>query len=197
MVESGEADGSLAFAKTDRRAKLVRYSRTPIGTVSMLFYHRRDVPFEWVQMEDLRQHRIGVMQGYSAAEEMEQLNKEGMGLKIEYATNEVLNFRKILDRRIDLFPAVSIVADWILREQFTPEERAQITTCADPWKVRELYVIFPLNSERGEMLDKAFTQGVEKLRTTGRYEVHMRALQEGTPPPDQGVPNLKPGTTCD
>jgi polar amino acid transport system substrate-binding protein len=158
--------------------------------VSVVFYHRKDMAFSWEKFEDIRGLRVGVMQGYSAADILERLNQEGMGLSLDYATTEESNFRKLLLGRIDLFPAADGVAEWILFTRFTPEERRLITSNPKPLhpdvRARTQYLIYPKNSARSEQLDAAFDRGMKKLRESGRYDAIMRTITGGPAALDEG-----------
>jgi polar amino acid transport system substrate-binding protein len=179
LVGNGERDGTLAFSKTANREQMVRFSETPLGTLTVRFYYRKDRPFDWAKVEDLKGYRIGLMQGYATADEMEALNQEGLGLTLDYATTEVLNFKKLLAGRIDIFPAVETVASKILHEGFSLDQVSAIATHPLPWKAKQLFVVFPKNSERGEQLAQAFERGMKKLKDNGRYDEMLRDFQNG------------------
>ncbi len=118
-MEAGERDGTLAFSKTAERLNTFRFSQTALGNLTVVFYHRKDVPFEWTELKDLEGYRIGGMQGYAATDELENLNAEGVHLTLGYATTEQLNFKKLLAKRIDVFPGAFEVATRVLRENFS------------------------------------------------------------------------------
>ena len=179
QVATGERDGALAFSKTAAREQVLRFSDTPLGTLTVRFYYRKDRAFDWAKAEDLKGYRIGLMQGYATADEMEELNEEGLGLTLDYATTEVLNFKKLLAGHIDLFPAVDVVASKVLHDRFSPEDVSAIATHPRPWKEKPLYVVFSKNTQSGERLAQAFERGMQKLKESGRYDEMLRDFQNG------------------
>lgn len=174
LIENGQWEGSLAFSKTPERLQTLQFSETPLGEASVVFFHRKDVNFDWKTVDDLQGYKIGVMQGYATAEEMETLKKEGKKLNLDYATTEQLKFKQLLNRRIDIFPAVEPVGQYILRENFTPAEIAQITHHSLPWKTKQLHVVFSKKNPRTQQLYEAYERGIKKLKASGRFDEIMR-----------------------
>ena len=179
LVENGEWDGTLAFSKTPERLQKLQFSETPIGDVSVVLFYRKDYKFDWKTVEDLQGHKIGVMQGYATAEEMEQFKKVGGKVTVEYATTEVQNFKKLLANRIDIFPVVEEVATKVLHDNFTQEEINKLTTHPIPFKKKQLYVVFSKKIKQPEILYQAFERGMKKLKQSGRYNQIMEDYANG------------------
>lgn len=157
----------------------LQYSDTPLGDASVVFFHRKNDVFDWTMVDDLKGHRIGVMQGYSSAEIFEQLKQEGAPLTLEYASTEFQNLKKLMTDRIDIFPAVKTVTMKILHDKFTTEDIALLTTHPVPWAKQELHVIFSKNIHRTEHLHQAFERGLKTLKESGRYEQMMQDYFSG------------------
>lgn len=179
LVQDGEQDGTLGFSKTPKRLETVRYSDTPLGNASIVFFYRKNYAFDWITIDDLKGQRIGVMQGYSSAEVFEHLKQEGMPLTLEYATTEAQNLHKLLSGRIDIFPATEVVTMKILHDNFTPQDIALITKHPQPWKEQALYVIFSKNIHRTDHLHQAFERGMKALKESGRYDQMMQDYVAG------------------
>ena len=179
LVANGEWDGTLAFSKTPERLQTLQFSETPIGDVSVVLFYRKNYKFDWKTVDDLQGHRIGVMQGYATAEELEQFKKLGGNVTVEYATTEVQNFKKLLADRIDIFPVVEEVAIKVLHNNFTQEEIDKLTTHPVPFKKKQLYVVFSKKNKQPEVLYQAFERGMKKLKQSGRYNQMIKEHVNG------------------
>lgn len=179
LAENATWDGSIGFAKTPQRLTKLHYSNTSLGKISIVFFHRADYPFDWADIDNLSGIKIGVMQGYSTAEELELVTNEGKGLSLNYSTTEILLFRQLLARRIDVFPAARIPSTYILENAFAKEDVGKITTHPRIWKEQELFMIYPLSAHKTEKYSQLFDSGMKKLKESGRYQELMNDFRNG------------------
>lgn len=168
-VELGTYEGSPGWAKTSERERLVLFSE-PLGELCTVFFHRVDTDFDWHTEADLVGYRIGAVLGFEATERLEALRAQGLALNLDVAEDELTNFKKLLLGRIDIFPAVKDTGLYLLRMNFTPAERTALTYHSQPWGCLENYLIISPESPRADELLQAFARGMQRLRTSGRYD---------------------------
>ena len=124
FLEKGERDGIMILIKTPERAQYLEYT-VPVMSVRGLIWSaadRHDGPVEFGRLEDLRQHRAGVTRGYSYGHEFDQILKS---MKVDVSNADILNFRKLISHRVDIFPANEIVARGLIK--IYPELQGKVT----------------------------------------------------------------------
>lgn len=110
-LETGHADAVMILIKTTERQKYLQYTR-PIMTVRGLIWTvGKPVPF--YSLEDLRNYKIGVTQGYSYGEDFDSLLKT---MQVETANTDYHNYLKLKEHRIDIFPGNEIVAKGLFKK---------------------------------------------------------------------------------
>ncbi len=179
-AKAGAIDGVIGFSKTSERELSFIYPESSLGDGRVVFYHNKDLKFAWKDVKELEKFSIGGMRGYATYEEMIALNKEGSKLNLLEATDEQQVFKLVLARRVDLFPAVEEVGNYILLKHFTQGERDRITYHQKPWKVKPIYVIFPKAKQaQSHRLLKLFEAGLKKLKDSGKYQVLQKEFNDG------------------
>ena len=168
-----EVDFSAVWYHTEARARLFAFTDPVIDVATVFFYHK-DAPFDWHSLETIDVRKtIGVTRGYSYSEQFD-VAKEAGWFRHEVADRDVLNFRKLLRRRIDAFVIGELVGHDILKQSFSPSHRAALAV--HPRKISEapMFLITSKDNPRALPLLKRFNEGLRILRDSGGHEAIMR-----------------------
>ena len=172
-MEHGEVDFSAVWYHTEERAKKFRFTDPVIDVATVFFYHK-DSPFDWDYIDTIAPDKvIGVTRGYSYTAEFDAAKRAGK-FRHEVADRDILNFRKLLRRRIDAFVIGELVGHDILKQSFSPSEIAALAV--HPKKISEasMYVLISRNHPRAPTLLARFNEGLRLLKDRGEYESIMR-----------------------
>jgi hypothetical protein len=100
-------------------------------------------------------------------------------LKIEEASSDKTNFKKLLKERIDIFPSGIVVGYGILNQSFDNLMVNKLTYHPKILRSSTTHVLFPKNAPKSQKLVKAFNEGLLKLRIEGLYDKYEDDLMSG------------------
>lgn len=168
-AKSGQVDGTVAWTKTPHRLKTMLFSE-PVFNHTYVFFYRADEHFDWQELSDLRDIRIGGSEGYSYGNEFDQVVQRGE-LQVDYVSSDILNLKKLHAKRIDLFPSDIQVGYYLIHQLFSPLEAKQFTHHQRAIERIETHVLFSkVDLTRGKQLQAAFNKGLQQLRSNGTYQ---------------------------
>ncbi len=174
LSENGTWDGTLEWADTPAHRATHYLSADYVSKQEWIFFYRQDQPFEWQSMDDLAGKVIGVTTEYVYSDAFAELKQKGLATFSEAPSDEA-NLKKLLAKRIGIFPMERRVGQALLAANFTPKERAQITVHPKPISAFFTYLLLskavPQNRQRLE----AFNRGFSRLKASGRYAEIMAA----------------------
>lgn len=163
---------------SEERMKDFYYS-DPIQTDATVFFHLKGKPIpDWQTLDDFKGLRIGATAGFTYTKEFWDAAKSKR-LDIEEASNEELNFKKLLKGRIDLFPSDPLVGRKVLQENFGTKQIERVTYHDKPLVAPTGHLLFSRKLANGEALVIAFNRGLAKLRESGRYILFQTDLIAG------------------
>lgn len=174
--EEAKEGGVAATSGWIRNGKreLYFYFSDVLFVTKKVFFHRRDFPFDWETLEDLRGLRIGAVLGYSYGVAFDgALEKEVVA--VQRVAEERTNFEKLLRRRIHLYPQ-ELEVGLAHVETFKPEERALLTYHSKPLLETQYYLLFSRRNAGNEELVKAFNRGLGRLRKSGKLQKYLGTL---------------------
>lgn len=178
LVKHGEVDAGSYWYKNQNQAPFSTFS-DPVSIEKVMLFHLKGKPIgKWNELTDLRNYRIGIMNGITYTDELKSLYQMG-ALKVFPSNTNEENIEKLIRGRIDIFPSALEMTKETLMRYFTPAERAVITYNAKPLMVAKGHVTFPKKSPRSEELRKALNAGLKKLRADGTYRRLEKKLQNG------------------
>ena len=163
LVEKGLWDGLAVEPQNP-----AHFSSDIIVEDKLVFFHLKDVQFDWHQLMDLKGYKIGGVVGNTYGEAITKLEKKG-SLFIDRVPNEELNFRKLLKRRIDVTPMGLVFGCSLLDTLFSPQDVKKITYHSK--KVRTSYYRLSLSKkvQNNEKMLERFNRGLRKLKASGKY----------------------------
>lgn len=148
------------------------YSSDVIIEDKLVFFHLKNIQFNWNTLTDLKSYKIGGVLGNTYGEQITEMERIG-ALVIDRVSAEKLNFRKLLMRRIDVTPIGKVFGYSILNKHFSPQEIETITY--HPKQLRMSYYRLSLSKKiaENEQRLKAFNRGLRKLKESGKYAHYL------------------------
>ncbi|MCP3922324.1 MAG: amino acid ABC transporter substrate-binding protein [Desulfobacterales bacterium] len=166
LAKTGKWDGSVVWTKNKERQKIFYYSNAKVLYLKDVFFHRKDYPFKWNTFKDLKGLKVGATLGYSYGPEFTKAEKSGL-IKTQRVKNDILNFRKLIKGRIDIFGITLNVGYAILKKDFNPLQAAQITNNTKPYRTTSYHLIINNKSAKNKKLIMLFDKGYKKLESSG------------------------------
>lgn len=165
LAERGLRDGSAVWAHSPQRDQQFYFSE-PIITSRYVLFHRKDYPFDWQNIEDLAGHKLGAAQSYDYGEAFQQAERDGV-IQVSRQTNELLGLQMLLAHRLDLYIIDQRVAQQLMQDQLTAEQRSQLTFNPRPVRSSALCLILGKHNPANAQRIVKFNQGLAKLRAQG------------------------------
>lgn len=162
--------------KEERRVDFI-YSN-PVLEEQFVFFHQTTLPFDWSSIDDLKTFTIGGVYASSYGPEFDQALSTGK-LKIERVNQPEQNFKKMLKKRIQLFPFERHVGNSIIKKYFSAEEQQQITYNPKPLLNNLSFLLFPKSLESSQTLADKFNQQLQIIRDNGKYNHYFEKLKQG------------------
>ncbi|MFN2360587.1 MAG: substrate-binding periplasmic protein [Marinobacter sp.] len=192
LAEKGLWDGSVAWTCRDELLKHFHFS-DPIVAHNYVLFHRKDKDFDWEDVKDLENYRIGLTQDYNYGAEFEEAVADGT-ISTEATTSDKSNFRKLAAGRIDLFPMEPAVGIEMLR---TLNLKDKITFHTTPLQSDYLYLVLSRRVPESERYLEEFNQGLRDLRESGRLKELMTTALPDLPMRYLEVENGDEDVLCD
>jgi len=169
LAKDGSWDGTIEWADTPEHRQYFYLSEENITDQQWVFFHRVDYRFDWKTLDDLDGKVIGVTNEYVYSDAFNDVLKTGMAT-FETASSDEANFRKLLARRITIFPMERRVGYTILQKKFSPDEQEQITNHPIPFQTFQPYLLLSKAVPQNEERIRKFNQGWRKLKDSGRVD---------------------------
>lgn len=176
LAREGDWDGSVVWIHTPEREKYFYYS-DPVIKVNYVFWHLKSKPFQWDSIETLQDVTIGATWSYFYEEMFLAMEKTGR-VKVEWVSEDILNFEKLLNNRIDIYPQDVYVGQYMIKHYFKPYERELLTYNPKPFKSDDLCLIMSRGNEKNKIAIQLFNTGLHQLKQSGRIEEYMREITE-------------------
>ncbi|WP_207389863.1 ABC transporter substrate-binding protein [Aquitalea sp. USM4] len=171
-ARNGMVDGSLGWAPSPDRLQDLLYTK-PVLSARMVFFQQRSHVVSWKQLAELSGMRIGITIGNYYSDEFDRLVRQGV-LHTDGAADDLSNFRKLLARRIDLFPIEEEVGLFLLGRHFSRAETAKLQHSQPFWLAPLHVVIWKKHPHGAELIDR-FNRGLLAIQRSGEL---ARLVQE-------------------
>ncbi|MGI0116248.1 substrate-binding periplasmic protein [Zooshikella sp. RANM57] len=176
-AREGTWDATLLWGKNEEREKYFLYS-DPVLTLRTVFFHRKDMPFNWQKWKDLSGYKLGVTRGYYYGEGLTKAIEENI-LRIDVANSDVINFHKLLAGRIQLFVIEPEVGYEILSENFPHTSRDLLTNHPRPIREADWFLLISKKSPKAAYWLEKFNKGLKKMVASGRHDQIMEDVLLG------------------
>ncbi len=159
----------------------------PVLDEQFVFFHLREVRFDWQTFSDLRGLTLGGSLEYSYGPAFDAFLERGE-VPMERVSSDQQNFEKLLKGRIQLYPQERNVGLAALRN--LSGAAAQITHHPRPLLVNQSYLLFPKSLPGSDLLRQRFDQRLQQYRDSGRYQRYFDDLDQGKYSASQATLNL-------
>ncbi|KGY12836.1 ABC transporter [Vibrio tubiashii] len=133
-----------------------------IGTGPLGLVENRKSPISWREVDDLREYRIGVVQGYVNTVEFDALVAQGL-ISVEASANDIRNIYKVAKGRLDAAVIDSNVLDYLISIDQRAEMLAgRVRMNERLLETKQIYLAFK-NTPEGHNWREIFNQGLEKI----------------------------------
>lgn len=147
------------------RDRLLTYDYSdPIHNELLLVYVKRGREFKFDTIEDLTGKKIGVILGWSYGARFDKARADG-AFKVEEVNRDQLNFRKLLDERLDCVVASKDSALF----EMTRNASSNITALETPLQINPTYVAFAKDANKKEILAR-FNAALKEMKENGLYK---------------------------
>ena len=174
-AKNGKIDASGVWLKNAEREKDFYYSDAVINEQHGLFY-LKEIKFNWNQVSDLKKYIFGGLENFSYGLDIDQAIVKG-DIKIERVKDDNTNFKKILAKRIGLYPQEINVGKHILNRDFKKDEVKAIVSHPKLINVNPSYLIFSKKNKNSLILVRRFNLGLKDLIVSGRYNKIYKSLE--------------------
>ncbi len=171
-VKKVEADATFPWVKTKEIESDFIVSKEVILSVKTVFFHVKDLDFNWTSLSDLKRYKIGGVIGYEFTAIL-----ENEGIPVEKVGKESLNFRKLAKGRIDVIPGALIATYYQMERVLEKDEFAFITHHPKAIQEDDTFMLFSKDHPRAQELADKFDEGLIKLKQSGRYKQILSQLK--------------------
>lgn len=168
LAAHGHSDGSVGWRKSKQWERLFLFS-DPLFPVDTVFLHKKSNPIEWESPEDLGHLSIGGTLGYLYVDKLRSITRHNNG-KLELASSDEINLRKLLSGRIDIFPCPKMVAYYIMHARIDPEKAQFITYHPKPLLRGPVHLLISKKVPGAQRIIAQFNKGLRQLKESGQYE---------------------------
>lgn len=178
-VKEGLEPVTPCWIKSEKRAKDFLFSDT-ILVQKKVFFHRRDLDFDWSSIDELFDYRIGKARGYSYGEMFDRAEKDRK-IKVYIANSDEQNLKKLLLGRIDLYPLEMQVGYTSIHKIFSAAN-AQLLTHHPKAILESHYYLMLSKKLPPKYLKKLladFNKGLKALKDSGKYAEMEQSMLDG------------------
>lgn len=175
QMESGHRDGILLLTKSSEREEYMVFSEKIMDDRDLIWYSKKRFNnFNWEKFEDLSGLVIGKTAGYNYGEEFNAAVLKHK-LNVQIATADLLNFRKLLKGRTDIFICNETVARSIFSNY--PEFKNELNSAENPLKVVEFYLALSRKSDFQKYILKINT-AIKEMKEDGTIQKILERMKQ-------------------
>jgi len=168
MARNGQVTASSYWGERPDQSGLAMVG--PFTLDRNILFYRADAPVpEFEDITELEDVVIGVTHGYSYTP-LFWANVENGTLKTQTAKDDASNFRKLLGGRIDAFIVDEYVGNYLLEQEFTAEERAQLAATESAIMGVGGFLQVSLEAEGGADLAKRLQAAYDEMQASGALD---------------------------
>lgn len=166
-TEIGKYDAVCFGYYSKQRAKTYAFSE-PYAQSSLVLYKHKDSQISYSTLEDLKPYQIGVVRGFVNTVEFDSADY----LQKQEVHNEVLNMKKLLNKRVDLIVIDKFIAQYLLNTMFK-ENKEDFEALEPPLETKPLYLMFSRNVKKFVQKLEDFNLGLQKIESDGTIDIIM------------------------
>lgn len=171
LARQGTWDGTAVWLHNAERERDF-YLSDPVIESRWVFFHLKSTVFDWRSIDDLKGLRIGATVAYDYGEAFQSAEAEKR-IYVERVASEKLNFRKLIARRIDIFPADVKVGYSMAMATLKPEEVSMLTYHPLPVHAAQLHLLLSKKIKGNRELVSIFNRGLGAIRSNGSIDKYV------------------------
>lgn len=176
LTRAGQISAASYWNRLSDQTGLIEVG--PVSSGQIVFFQRSAEPLpEWQTLDDLAGTIFGATLGYPYSDDFWAKGEDGT-YKIQTAQNDISNFRKLLNGRVDAFIINELVGWDLLRAEFTAEEIAQLSVSATPVSAVEGYLQVSSGIEGGAEIAQRLQAAYDALEASGELANVRKALRD-------------------
>lgn len=180
MAQHGFADALFYAVYNEERARHFHYPDIPLFTIDLVALKRAENSMVFTSdYQGLSRWKIGIGRGFAYGPKLEKFLDRAKFKKIEVATSNELNFKKLMDSRIDILVADKALAHYLMAQAETPgkadflrDENGEIVIIDQ----MEAYLVFSRKTSTAHDA-QLFTDALESMKTEGTYQAIINKYQ--------------------
>ncbi len=168
LSKNGEWDGTIAYAKTQERAKFYIYSE-PLYTGQYVLFHLKSRPLKWQKYSDLHDIKIAATRGFGGMGQEFLDAEKNKVINVDRLASDDQSFNMLLLNRVQAVASDLEVGTVLINKLFSPEKAALITHSSRLIQQAKYHLVLSKNLQKNELLMKKFNTGLNQLKQSGRY----------------------------
>ena len=174
LAQDGRWDGSVIWWDREERHQYFFYTE-PVVQSTTVFFHLKSTNFDWRTFRDLGDLRVGGSIGYNYGKAFNAAEETGV-IQTDWGPNDEIGLKKLLKKRIDIFPGELMVTYAQIRDTFSEGEATLFTHHPNPIFEEPMYLLLSKGVSGMKQMRDRFNQGLRLLKKSGRYD---RILADG------------------
>ena len=178
-ARDGPAVGSAGWLRLDDREKDFLFSESLFESQRVFFY-RKDKPFDWTVLNDVRDLRVGVGLGSADEYPLDGIMASGKGT-LNIARSYESGMKMLVAGRIDVYACNLAVGLYEIKHSLSERVARSITYHPRPIFKETNHLILSLRVKGVHELMDRFNRGLRRLKESQRYneivEFHMPAAR--------------------
>lgn len=167
----GPAVGSAGWLPMEDRKVWFLFS-DPVFESERVFFFRKDNPFDWRTLKDLRGLRVGITLGSAEEFPFEEIMSGGAN-KLDVARDYVSGMKMLIAGRIDVYACNRAVGRYILANRIEVGGD-NVVLHPRPIFIETNHLVLSRRTPGAPALMELFNSGLRKLKASGRYEAIRR-----------------------
>jgi len=163
LVQKGKAWATFPYTHTEEREKVYLFSDNISDSITHFFYYKENKAYTYNTLEDLKDYKVGGLQGYFYEPWFEEA-----GLEVTYTYDHMSIIRQLINGRIELAP-LNVVVGWhTIKTQF-PDEAQNFDYLEKPLLVGKTHVIASKQYPGSAELLEEFNAALQRIKENGTH----------------------------
>lgn len=175
---SGLWHGIVGWNSTYER-ELAFYVSTPLLLEDVVFFHHKDLEFEWEDLRDLEGLSIGFIEGYNYGSLLKQAIDDDIVIS-EMTNSEEQSIKMLHKQRFNLWPCEVDVGLFLINSFLPFEQAEEIIFHRKPIMVSDLCLLLSRKNPENRNNAILFEKGLKSLKESGRYNELLREYLPGS-----------------
>jgi polar amino acid transport system substrate-binding protein len=172
MTKKGKFDGTPGWIFSDERALDFDFSNSLLTQKDVIIFHR-DHKIDFSSAADFSEKRTLVLLGSYVGDEFDQMAKQGQ-LTVDESRSYLQMFKMLLRKRTDFIYVGELIAADIIKNKLSQFQRDQLVVKDSFRKPHKYHLLVSRLNANGRKILGAFNSGLNKLRTSGEYDLIIR-----------------------